>query len=98
MKGFSQILKLKEENIVLKYKFILSLFRLGEEDINVKHINIFMQLLKGEVIFDSDLWDDLNKSLVQRYDRIYPNDPDNKFRFDKMLIVLETFFDKYGKH
>ena len=98
LKGFSQILKLKEENIVLKYKFILSLFRLGEEDINVKHINIFMQLLKGEVIFDSDLWDDLNKSLVQRYDRIYPNDPDNNFRFDKMLIVLETFFDKYGKH
>ena len=98
LKGFSQILKLKEENIVLKYKFILSLFRLGEEDINVKHINIFMQLLKGEVIFDSDLWDDLNKSLVQRYDRIYPNDPNNNFRFDKMLIVLETFFDKYGKH
>ena len=88
---------LKDENIVLKYKFILSLFRLGEEDINVKHVNIFMQLIKGEAVYDVDLWDELNRYLVQRYDRIYPNDPDN-FRFDKMLICLESFFDKNGKH
>ena len=97
LKGFSQLLKLKDENIVLKYKFILSLFRLGEEDINVKHVNIFMQLIKGEAVYDVDLWDELNRYLVQRYDRIYPNDPDN-FRFDKMLICLESFFDKNGKH
>ena len=98
LKIFSQILKLKEETIILKYKFILSLFRLGEEDLNVKHVNIFMQLLKGESVYDSDLWDELNKNLVQRYDRIYPNDPEICFRFDKMLICLETFFDKTGKH
>ena len=97
LKIFTQILKLKEENNVLKYKFILSLFRLGEEDLNVKHINIFMQLIKGESVYDSDLWDELNKNLVQRYDRIYPNDPEKSFRFDKMLVCLETFFDK-SKH
>ena len=97
LKGFGQLLKLKDENNVLKYKFILSLFRLGEEDINVKHVNIFMQLIKGEAVYEFDLWDDLNRYLVQRYDRIYPNDPDN-FRFDKMLICLESFFDKSGKH
>ena len=98
LKIFSQILKLKEETIILKYKFILSLFRLGEEDLNVRHVNIFMQLLKGESVYDSDLWDELNKNLVQRYDRIYPNDPEICFRFDKMLICLQTFFDKTGKH
>ena len=76
----------------------MSLFRLGEEDLNVKHVNIFMQLLKGESVYDSDLWDELNKNLVQRYDRIYPSDPEKSFRFDKMLICLETFFDKTGKH
>ena len=97
LKAFLQILKFKDENNILKYKFILSLFRLGEEDINVKHINIFMQLLKGESVYEIDLWNELNKGLVQRYDRIYPNDPDN-FRFDKMLICLESFFDKTYKH
>ena len=97
LKGFSQVLKLKDENNVLKYKFILSLFRLRDEDINVKHINIFMQLIKGEEVYDVELWDELNRFLVQRYDRIYPNDPDN-FRFDKMLICLESFFEKKDKH
>jgi hypothetical protein len=97
LKSFSQILKFKEENYVLKYKFIMSLFRLGEEDINVKHINIFMQLIKGEAVYDFDLWDELNRGLVQRYDKIYPNDSGNNFKYDKMLICLESFFDKTGK-
>ena len=98
LKGFAQILNLKDENKIIKYKFILSIFRLKDENINVKHINIFMQLIKGELLFDVDLWDDLNRWLVQRYDKIYFNDPDNNFKFDKLLICLETFFDKNGKH
>ena len=97
LKSFSIILKLKEDNNVLKYKFIMSLFRIGEEDINVKHVNIFMQLIKGEAVYDFDLWDELNRGLVQRYDNIYPNDSGNNFKFDKMLICLESFFDKTGK-
>ena len=97
LKSFSQILKFKEENSVIKYKFIMSLFRLGEEDINVKHINIFLQLIKGEAMYDIDIWDELNRGLVLKYDKIYPNDPGNNFRFDKMLICLESFFDKNGK-
>jgi len=98
LKGFAQILNLKDENKIIKYKFILSIFRLKDENINVKHINIFMQLIKGELLFDVDLWDDLNRLLVQRYDKIYFNDTDNNFKFDKLLICLETFFDKNGKH
>ena len=98
LKGFAQILNLKDENKIIKYKFLLSIFRLKDENINVKHINIFMQLIKGELLFDVDLWDDLNRWLVQRYDKIYFNDTDNNFKFDKLLICLETFFDKNGKH
>ena len=98
LKGFAQILNLKDENKIIKYKFILSIFLLKDENINVKHINIFMQLIKGELLFDVDLWDDLNRWLVQRYDKIYFNDTDNNFKFDKLLICLETFFDKNGKH
>lgn len=97
LKSFSFVLKFKEENSVLKYKFIMSLFRLGEEDINIKHINIFMQLIKGEAIYDIDLWDELNRGLVIRYDQFYPDEPGSNFRFDKMLICLESFFDKSRK-
>ena len=99
LKGFAQILNLKDENTIIKYKFILSIFRIEDDDnINVKHINIFMQLIKGEALYDADLWDDLNRWLVQRYDKIYFNDTDNNFKFDKLLICLETFFDKKGKN
>ena len=98
LKSFAQILKFKEENIVLKYKFIISLLRLGEEDINIKHINIFLQLIKGEAIYDFDLWDELHRGLVNKYNKIYPNDSGRHFKFEKMLICIESFFDKYGKH
>ena len=95
LKGFDLIIKLKEENEILKYKFLMTLIKLEEEDyINVKHVNIFMQLLKSECIYDNELWNDLNKRLVQRYDMIYSNEPGNNFRFDKMMICIESLFDK----
>ena len=97
LKFFSQILKFKEENIVLKYKFIIYLLTHDEEDINIKHINIFFQLIKGEAMFDINLWDELNKGLISRYDKIYDKNSENNFRFDKMIICLESFFDKDGK-
>ena len=87
LKSFDLILKLKEENNVLKYKFLMTLISFGEEEINVKHVNIFMKLLKSEGVYDNDLWNDLNKRLVQRYDVVYSNEPGNNFRFDKMITV-----------
>ena len=94
VKIFSHVLKLKDENSVLKYKFIMSLFRFVEEDINVKHLNIFFQLIKGKMLYDSELYDDLNRNLIQRYDRIYYNEVGNNFKFRNILLILETFFDK----
>ncbi len=97
LKCFNLILKLDDENEVLKYKFLIALSRVGDEDINVKHVNIFIQLLKGEAVYDSELWDNLKKNIVQKYDKIYSNEPGNNFRFDKMMICIETFFDKNFK-
>ena len=99
LKSFSNILKLKDEHSVLKYKFIMSLFRFGdEEEINAKHINIFLQLIKGKLTFDIDLWEDFNHNLIERYDRIYSYDMGVNFNFMKILLCLETFFDKIYKH
>ena len=98
VKCFSTILKLKEENSILKYKFIISLFRFGEEDINVKHINIFLQLIKGKMIYDADLYDEFNHNLLKRYDKIYPKEIGTNFKFNNILICLESFFDKKCPH
>ena len=99
LKSFSYILKSKEENIILKYIFIISLFRLGEEeDINVKHINIFLQLIRGKMIYNADIYDEFQNSLIKRYDRIYSYDISTNFKFGKILICLESFFDKKSNH
>ena len=98
VKSLSNILKLKEENNILKYKFIISLFRFGEEDLNVKHINIFLQLIRGKIIYDSDIYDELNNNLIKRYDRIYSNEIGMNFKFANILLCLESFFYKKGSH
>ena len=96
VKSFFIILKIKDENSILKYKFIISLFRFGEEDINVKHINIFLQLIKGKIIFDNNLYDEISRNLISRYDRLYSNEIGQNFKFSKIMICLESFFDKEG--
>ena len=98
LKSFSIILKLKEENSILKYKFIMSLFRFDEEDINFKHINIFLQLIGGKYIFDPDIYDEMSHNLIKRYDKIYCNEIGTNFRFGNILICLESFFDKNISH
>ena len=98
IKCFSIILKLKEKNSILKYKFIISLFRFGEEDINIKHINIFLQLIKGKMIYDADLYDEFRHNLLNRYDKIYPKEIGTNFKFNNILICLESFFDKKNAH
>ena len=98
VKSFFIILKLKDENSILKYKFIISLFRFDEEDINVKHINIFLQLIRGKIIFDNNIYDELSHHLISRYDRIYSNEVGASFKFSKIMICLESFFDKEGNN
>ena len=94
LKSFSTILKLKDDNSILKYKFIISLFRFNDEDINFKHINIFLQLIGGKMIFEPDIFDEMRHNLIKRYDKIYCDDLGTNFKFGNILICLETFFDK----
>lgn len=95
---FLTILKQKDEYSVLKYIFILSLFRFREEDINVKHINVFLQLIKGKLVYNSDIYDELSHNLIQRYDRLYSDEVGTTFKFSNILLCLETFFDKKTNH
>jgi hypothetical protein len=97
VKSFSTILKLKDDYSVLKYKLIMSVFLYGEEEITVNHINIFLQLIKGKLIYDEEIWDKLSRSLIKKYDRIYSYELGTNFKFEKILLCLESFFDKQLK-
>ena len=97
VKSFSTILKLKDDYSVLKYKLIMSIFLYGEEEITANHINIFLQLIKGKLIYDAEIWNNLSHSLIKKYDRIYSYDLGTNFKFEKILLCLESFFDKQLK-
>ena len=94
VKSISTILKLKNDYSALKYKLIMSVFLYGEEEITADHIKIFLQIIKGKLIYDAEIWDKLNHSLIKKYDRIYSYDLGTNFKFQKILLCLESFFDK----
>ncbi len=97
VKSFSIILKLKDDYSVLKYKLIMSVFLYGEEEITTNHINSFLQIIKGKLIYDAEIWDKLSHSLIKKYNRIYSYELGTNFKIEKILLCLESFFDKQLK-
>ena len=93
IKSFSKILKYKDENQIHKYKLLLYLLKLGdEEEINIKHINYFLQLIKGKCIYDEEICENITHNFINKYNRIYREEASINFNFRKILIILESFF------
>ena len=98
IKAFSKILKYKDENQIHKYKLLLYLLKPGdEEEINIKHINCFMQLIKGKYVYDEEICEDIIHNLISKYNKIYCEEASINFNFRKILIILESFFYIAGK-
>ena len=57
-----------------------------------------MQLIRGKLIFDNELYDELSHNLISRYDRIYSNEVGANFKCEKIMIILESFFDRKSNH
>lgn len=94
LKCFSEILKVKKDKSILKYKFIISIFRLQEKEMDFKQFNIFMQIMKGKLVYEAEIWDELNRNFMKRYDKFFSSDIGTTFRFEKILLCLESFYDK----
>lgn len=88
------------ENLKSKFSFLLSILPHENDNdfLNSKNIELFFDLLGCSAIYIKDFCENLGERLVIRYNIINKNDEENniiydKYRFRKMKVILESFFD-----
>ena len=92
---FLKILKMNEEFLINKMKFLLCLIDYDEKNIiQLKQLFIFFNFLKTKLLFDNEIYNDITNNLIPRYKILYSNFDGKTFNIKKIFIILETFFDK----
>ena len=91
---FLKILKLSDDNLIIKYKFLLYLM-IDDDDEKIS-LNLlqdyYNQMLCNKLIYDEDICSDIAKNLVNKYNSLYKGNYTD-FSLRNILIILETFFE-----
>ena len=91
---FMKILKTRDDNCIIKYKFLLYVTRMGEERLlNRQHLKKFFELIQCKRVYDEELCEDIAENLINKYASIYPGEKYLMFPLERIMLVLETFFD-----
>jgi len=91
---FLKILKMNEEFLITKMKFLLCMIDYDENNIiQLKQLFIFFNFLKTKLLFDNEIYTDITNNLIPRYKILYPNSDGKTFYIKKIFIILETFFE-----
>ena len=91
---FLKILKMNEEFLINKMKFLLCLIDYDEKNIiQLKQLFVFFNFLKTKLLFDNEIYNDITNNLIPRYKILYPNFNGKTFNLKKIFIILETFFE-----
>ena len=90
----------ENENLMAKFLFLFNILpHLNDDDfLNSKKIELFFDMLGCGPIYIQDFCEMLGERLVMRFNAVYKNyEEENilhgKYRFKKMKIILESFFD-----
>ncbi len=90
----------ENENLMVKFLFLFNILpHLNDDDfLNSKKIELFFDMLGCGPIYIQDFCEMLGERLVMRFNAVYKNyEEENilrgKYRFKKMKIILESFFD-----
>ena len=91
---FLKILKLSDDNLIIKYKFLLYLMiNDDDEKISLDQLKeYYNQMLTNKMIYDEDFCSDIAKNLVNKYNSLYRVNYTN-FSVRNILLILETFFE-----
>ena len=91
---FLKILKLSDDNLIIKYKFLLYLMiNDDDEKISLDQLKeYYNQMLTNKMIYDEDFCSDIAKNLVNKYNSLYRVNYTD-FSVRNILLILETFFE-----
>ena len=94
----------ENENLKAKFLFLFNILPLSNNDdddddfLNSKKIELFFDMLGCSPIYINNFCEILGERLVVRFNAVYKNNEEKnisngKYRFKKMKIILESFFD-----
>jgi hypothetical protein len=105
---FQKILKLKDDQLELKFKFLLAITNVnGDDVITRKQLNKFYMMLRCKRIYDEEICEEIIEHLIERYATIHASSMKGttstvvstaaaashlKMTYANMRLVLESFF------
>ena len=92
---FQKILKLKDDQLELKFKFLLAITNVnGDDVITRKQLNKFYMMLRCKRIYDEEICEEIIEHLIERYTSIHSSTKGShlKMTYANMRLVLESFF------
>ena len=94
MNCFVKILSFDDEFALLKYKFLLCINQKDDKQtcLSAKDLQNFFKMINCDKK-NEDINEDITNNLINFYSALYKNENPKKFEIDKLVIVLEYFFD-----
>ena len=98
---FQKILKLKDDQLELKFKFLLAITNVnGDDVITRKQLNKFYMMLRCKRVYDEEICEEIIEHLIERYTSIHSSSSASKgnasatlkMTYANMRLVLESFF------
>ena len=92
---FQKILKLKDDQQELKFKFLLAITNVnGDDVVTRKQLNKFYMMLRCKRVYDEEICEEIIEHLVERHSAIHSSAKGghSKMTYANMKLVLESFF------
>ena len=91
---FLKILKLEDDNLIIKYKFLLYiLVDENKEKITLNQLKQYCnEILKCKMVYDEDIYDEIRTKIINKYNSLYKGEY-QVFSLRNIFLILETFFE-----
>ena len=89
---FLKILKLEEENLIIKYKFLMYLIS-EKDEVTLNQLKKYCnELIRSKLIYDEDIYNEIRTKIINKYNSLYKGEY-QVFSLRNILLVLESIFE-----
>ena len=89
---FLKILKLEDENLIIKYKFLMYLIS-EKDEVNLNQLKKYCnELIRSKLIYDEEIYNEIRTKIINKYNSLYKGEY-QVFSLRNILLVLESIFE-----